>query len=76
MRTQYLPANAPSWPVPNFETTMTEDRLFPLVALSANQRACTLFVAMSMSVDTADWSTFGVCIFFGKTGQIRSGQSV
>ena len=35
-------------------TMMEEDRLFPLVAVSAKQRACTLFVTMRMSVDTSD----------------------
>ena len=45
------------------ETTVTvEDRLFSMVALSANQRGCTLFVANRINVDTSDWSTFDVCI--------------
>ena len=45
------------------KTTMTEeDRLFLPAALSASQRACTLFIATRMSVDTSDWSTFEVRI--------------
>ena len=45
------------------ESIMTdEDRLFLLVALSANQKAGTLFVATKISGVTSDWSTFKVCI--------------
>ena len=44
------------------EPTMMEDRLFPLVAFLANQKTCTLFVAMRISVNMSDWSTFEVCI--------------
>ena len=41
-------------------TMMEEDRLLPMVALSTNQKASTLFVATRMKAIISDWSIFEV----------------
>ena len=41
-------------------TMMEEDRLLPMVALSTNQKASTLFIATRMKAIISDWSIFEV----------------